>query len=181
MTPVGAGRDDPFRSAPLRFPEPPPPSDPWLAPQRLHRLRHAVMIGGTAVMIQSMLVPISPVLMYRIGSCGDAPRVPGEMCSRSCITPVLRDPAADLRLGVMLALLVAFAGFLIGHSHWLFRPDPRQPDITLWVRRGALGALTYAAVGFLVTGLWAPHWFGRPVLTPIFLALGVVTVVTRPQ
>ena len=135
--------DDPFRSAPLRIPEAPKaPPRPWITPQRMQRLRHAVMIEGTAVMVVAMLAPIRPLTIDRIGSCGDLPRDPGDLCGHSCVTPMVRDPAAALRLGVMLALVVAFVGFLLGHTHWLFRPALDRPDITPWVRRGAFCALT---------------------------------------
>ncbi len=173
--------DDPFRSAPLRIPEAPTRTGPWRTAAQLQRLRHAVLIEGTAVMVIAMLWPIHPFTIDRFGSCGDVPRDPGELCGRSCVTPMVRDPAAALRLGVMIALVVAFVGLLLGHAHWLSRPAPDRPDITLRARRGAFCALSYAALGFLVTGFLAPFLLERPVLTPIFLALCVVTVITRAE
>ncbi|MFO0629299.1 MAG: hypothetical protein U0325_27230 [Polyangiales bacterium] len=173
--------DAPFRSAPLRIPAAPTHARPWRSAAWLERLRHAVLIEGTAVMLVAMRSPIRPVTLYRIGSCGDAPRDPGEMCGRSCVTPIGADPAEALRLGVMLALGVAFTGFVLGHTHWFFRPSPDRADLTRGARRGAFCALVYAALGFLVTGFWAPFVVERPVLTPIFLALSLVAVFTRTE
>lgn len=175
-------RDDPFRSAPLRIPEAPKaPPRPWLTPQRLHRLRHAVMIEGTAVMFAAMLFPIHPMRFDRLVSCGDVPSDPTGMCGHSCIQPFQRDVVAEMQLGVMTALLVAFIGFMLGRAPSMLRATPHLPDDTRWAHIGAFFALTYAALGFLVTGFWAPYSLERPVLAPIFLALCVVTVVTDPE
>lgn len=174
--------DSPFRSAPLRIPESPKaPPRPWLTPQRLHGLRHAVMIEGTAVMFAAMLFPIRPMYFDRLVSCGDAPPDPSALCGHSCIELYQRDVAAEVRLGVTTALLVAFIGFLLGRAPWMLRATPHLPDDTRWARIGAFCALTAAALGFLVTGFWAPSSLERPVLAPVFLALCVVTVVTRVE
>lgn len=176
-------RDDPFRSAPLRIPEPPPPPPPrpWPPASGIQHLRHGVMILGIAVMSHSMLFPLRAPLAYRLTMCPDAPRDPGAMCGHSCSTVVLRDPAAELLTGVMVALLVAFVGFLLGHSHWLVRSAEERPAGTQWARTNALLALSYAGLGFLVTAFWAPYSVERPVLTPVFLALCVVTLITRAE
>ncbi len=174
--------DDPFRSAPLRIPEAPKaPPRPWLTPQRLQHLRHVVMIEGIAVMFAAMLFPIRPMRLDRLVSCGDVPRDPSGMCGHSCMQPFQRDVADDVQLGVTTAVLVVFIGFLLGRAPWMLRATPHLPDDTRWARIGAFFALTCAALGFLVTGFWAPHSLERPVLTPIFLALCGVTLLTRVE
>ena len=169
-------RDDPFRSAPLRIPgAPKAPPRPWLTPQRLHRLRHAVMIEGTLVMFAAMLFPIHPLRLDHLVSCE------GELCGRICTRPFARDIVAEVQLGVSTALLVAFIGFMLGRAPWMLRATPHLTDDTRWARIGSFVALTCAALGFLVTGFWAPFSVERPVLAPIFLALSVVTLLTRAE
>ena len=175
-------RDDPFRSAPLRIPEAPAaPPRPWLTPKRLEHLRHAVLIEGTAVMVVAMLAPIRPLTIDRITTCREPPSESYPLCGHACTTISLRDPAAELRTGLMIALVVGFVGFVLGRAHWLVRPSPDPFDHYRQVRRGAFCALAYAAVGFLVAGFWAPFSVERPVITPVFLALSGVALVTRTE
>lgn len=179
--------DDPFRSAPLRFPEPPRAHPrPWPSVSRLQQMRHGVMVLGIATMSFAMIVPIRPLPLYRITSCGEPRAESFPLCGHSCSALVARDLVArdldaELRTGVMAALLVAFVGFLLGHSHWLVRSHDQRPAGVQWARANALLALTYAALGFLLTAFWAPYSVERPVLTPIFLALCGVTLITRPE
>jgi hypothetical protein len=174
--------DDPFRSAPLRIPEAPKaPPRPWLTPQRLQLLRHAVMIEGTAVMFAALLFPIRPMRLDRFVYIEDDSLRPFVMCSSRDSLPLPRDAVSGVDLGVSTAVLVVFIGFLLGRSPWMLRATPHLPDDTRWARIGAFFALTYAGLGFLVTGFWAPYSLERPVLTPIFLALCVVTLLTRVE
>ena len=174
--------DDPFRSAPLRIPEAPKaPPRPWITPQRLQHLRHAVMIEGTAVRFAAMLCPSHPPRPGGFVSCGEVPQDPNALCGRSCIEPFQRDLVEEVQLGVMSALVVAFIGVMLGRAPWMLRATPHLPDDTRWAHIGAFFALAYAALGFLVTGFWAPYSLERPVLTPVFLALCGVTLLTRAE